>query len=469
LRDSIADHKITRSPDSMISLAWFSPMPPIRSGIAACSAALVAGLRPEYAIDVFVDEPVARVAEGTHSAHEFIWRQRARPYDLTVYQLGNSSHHDYAWPYAFRWPGLAVLHDAHLHHARAAALLRTARADDYRAEFSANHPDGDPAVAEMAIKGFDSHLYYDWPMTRLVVEASRVTAVHSRATAEALRGVYPAARIEPVRLGHGTLVTSAHEDEARVRVRTRYGLPETALIVGCFGGLTPEKRIPQLLAAFDTVLGGDPAAFLFLAGSAADHYDVRADLDARGLTGRAVLTGYLESDEEMTDCIAASDIAVNLRWPTAREVSGPWLRCLAAGKPTIITDLAHLAGVPSLDPRTWTVRSSRPPGYDPDGTGQLEEAVCVAVDILDEDHSLGLALRRLATDAALRETLGRAARAYWTREHAVESMLKDYRRVIPRAIDGPAPEYPLPAHLTNDGTALLRTLLAPFGMPAPLR
>ncbi|MCA1652361.1 MAG: hypothetical protein LC753_19565, partial [Acidobacteria bacterium] len=118
---------------------------------------------------------------------------------------------------------------------------------------------------------------------------------------------------------------------------------------------------------------------------------------------------------------------------------------------------------------TWTVRTSRRPGGRPDRLDQPQEAVCVAVDILDEDHSLGLALRRLATDATLRETLGRAARAYWAQEHAVESMLQDYRRVIPLAIDRPAPAYPLPAHLTNDGTAVLRTLLAPFGMPAPLR
>jgi hypothetical protein len=40
-------------------------------------------------------------------------------YDLCVYQTGNSRTHEFIWPYLFRWPGLVVLHDARLHHARA--------------------------------------------------------------------------------------------------------------------------------------------------------------------------------------------------------------------------------------------------------------------------------------------------------------------------------------------------------------
>src|ERR1044072_7754874 len=110
-------------------LAWFSPIPPVRSGVAVYSAELVAALRSEHRIDVFVDEPVAaapaRRPEPARSAHEFVWRQRQAPYDLTVYQLGNSSHHDYLWPYLFRYPGLTVLNDDHLHNARAAQLLRS--------------------------------------------------------------------------------------------------------------------------------------------------------------------------------------------------------------------------------------------------------------------------------------------------------------------------------------------------------
>src|SRR5688572_7477829 len=142
-------------------------MPPVRSGIAACSAELVAALGARHEIDVFVDEPVAAAAPATCSAHEFLPRHRRSPYDLTVYQLGNASHHDYLWPYLFRFPGLTVLHDPQLHHARAAGLLRTRRPDDYRREFAANHPDTPPDAAELAVAGFDSHLYYLWPMIRL--------------------------------------------------------------------------------------------------------------------------------------------------------------------------------------------------------------------------------------------------------------------------------------------------------------
>jgi hypothetical protein len=125
-------------------VAWFSPMPPVRSGIAACSADLVTAL-DDHQIDVYVDQPIAGSTAPAgpsrcRSAHEFVWRHASEPYDLTVYQIGNSSHHDYIWPYLFRYPGLTVLHDGRLHHARAAALLRQGRADHYRCEFEASVP-----------------------------------------------------------------------------------------------------------------------------------------------------------------------------------------------------------------------------------------------------------------------------------------------------------------------------------------
>lgn len=431
-------------------LAWFSPMPPVATGIAHCSADLVAALGDEHAIDVYTDE------RNRTSAHDFLWRHHRAPYDLIVYQLGNSSHHDYQWPYLFRFPGLVVLHDAHLHHARASCLLRTSRADDYRAEFTANHPDADPNLAELAIAGFDNHLHYRAPMIKLVLERSRVAAVHSRATAERLRTVAPAASIESIRLGHG--VRLSDEDAGRIgaAARVRHGIPAGAIVFGCYGGLTPDKRVPQILAAFAAARPSIANAHLLLAGAVAGHYDLRADLARHRLEDCTTVTGYLEDEAALTGAIAACDVALNLRWPTAREVSGPWLRCLAAGRATVTVELAHLADVPSIDPRTWMPTAAGAP------------PCTVAIDIVDEEHSLRLAMRRLAADAALRAALGRGGREYWSANHSLDGMADDYRRLIARAAAAPAPApVALPDHLLETGDGTLRAVMQAVGVGVP--
>lgn len=437
-------------------LAWFSPMPPSRTGIAAYSAEVVEALRGEHLVIDVYPEP---------KAHDFVWKHVKQPYDLIVYQLGNSSYHDYMWPYLFRYPGLVVLHDARLHHARAAALLRRERRDDYRTEFAANHHEASPDAAEFGVAGFDSYLYYNWPMTALVIESSRATAVHAPILADELRTRHPASIVATIRLSQGEVVSDDRARAARSRVRAMYGIREDAVLFGVFGGLTPEKRVPQVLRALASTLLYLGDVRLLLAGAAAGHYDVAADVRNRGLQQEVTITGYLERDDDFTDHLAACDVSVNLRWPTAREVSGPWLRALAAGRPTITMDLAHMADVPALDPRTWTVA---PVGAARD---DVPAPVTVAVDVLDEDHSLRLAMLRLAGDADLRARLGAAARAYWLREHSKEQMLDDYRRIIARAMEGPeggeSARPQLPAHLVDSADRKLHALLEPFGLPDP--
>ena len=275
-------------------LAWFSPMPPVRSGVAACSADLVRALSEAYAIDVFVDEPVARLARDTRSAHEFVWRHAQAPYRPDRFSDGQLVEPRLHLAVPVPVSGLTVLHDVHLHHARAAALLRNRRASDYRVEFRWNHPVADPNLAEVAIAGFDTHLYYSWPMTRLAAETSRLVAVHSPALVDMLAVDAPAARIDVVRLGHGTTMTPDAQQTARCDVRTRYGVPPDAVLFGCFGSLAPDKRIPEVLSALEDIVRYVPTAHLLLAGAPASHYDVASDVRRRGLDARTRLTGYLD-------------------------------------------------------------------------------------------------------------------------------------------------------------------------------
>lgn len=460
-----------------VRIAWFSPLPPVKTGIAGRSAELIDLLRTRgHAIDAYPES----------QAHNFLWRRRLEPYDLTVYQFGNSSHHDYEWPYALQYPGLTVLHDTHLHHARAALLLKERRIDDYRTEFRWSHPEVSPDAAEIAVAGFDSRLYYEWPFVRPLVEASRLVAVHGvGARNELLSGLTRNAaapdkhaeladRVVAIRLGEGERVTPEREARARLEVRARYGIDPDAVLFGSFGGVTPEKRVAQTLAALRAVLPHAPSARLLLAGAPAPDYDVVADAVALGVADRVTFTDYLETDADLTNHIAACDVNLNLRWPTARETSGPLLRALAAGKPTITTDLAHLGDYESLDPRTWALTSGlRPLTSDlrpltSDLRPLTSEPICVAIDILDEDHSLRLAMRRLATDADLRARLGRAAYEYWTREHTVEGMADDYERIMRDAATRPDPIVELPSHVRDAGDRRLHALLQPFGIEPPV-
>ncbi|MBW8895413.1 MAG: hypothetical protein JF613_04425 [Acidobacteria bacterium] len=438
-------------------LAWFSPMPPVPTGVATCSRDVLAELGKRHAIHVYVHAggagaPLA-AAEApecvrVYSAHDFVWRQRAEPYDLTVYQVGNSSHHDYLWPYLFRYPGLTVLHDAHVHHARAAALLRTRRPDDFRREFAANHPDVSADLAELAVAGFDNQLYYGWPMSRLIIEASRLTAVHSAPLAARLREQFPHARITNIRLGHGEWLSADRISTGRSRVRAAYRIADDAVLFGVFGGLTPDKRVPQILDALGAVIPYAPSAHLLLAGAPARHYDVMADVHQRGLSDRVTLTGYLPSESELTDPRTWAVNAIGIR----DAESG--IRDAGPG----IVDTT--SGAERGDSRkSGSDRGSRTadPGVSPD-------SVTVAIDILDEDHSLRLAMRRLATDPELRKSLGHAGQRYWAREHSITSMLDDYERVLAEAAKLPVADVALPDHLVTDGDRLLKAVLDEFGL-----
>jgi len=135
-----------------VRIAWFSPLSPVKTGVAAVSAELVAALAARgHLVDTYQES----------NAHDFPWTHRLHAYDRIVYQFGNSSPHDYEWPYALRYPGLIVLHDTRLHHARAALLLREQRRDDYRRELAWSEPGVTPDAAELAVAGFDSRLYYE--------------------------------------------------------------------------------------------------------------------------------------------------------------------------------------------------------------------------------------------------------------------------------------------------------------------
>jgi glycosyltransferase involved in cell wall biosynthesis len=451
----------------MARLAWFTPLPPERSGIAAYNAALLPLVAAAHDIEIYTATeaplPLDGSAPPVFPAHEFAWRQLRRPYDLNVYQLGNAVCHDFIWPHLARYPGLVVLHDGQLHHARARQLLASGQGDEalrrgrdaYRAEFRYNHPDAPGDVAQLVIDALAGSIYYLYPMLRWVLRTARLVAVHGPGLARELADEHPGVEVQTVRHGMADPLDGAAATRAEA-LRARFGVPPGAVLFAAFGLVTPEKRIPAILRALASL---PRSAHLLVAGGTVDHYHPAAEAKALDVEDRVHLTGYVP-DDELDAHVAAADVCLSLRWPSGRETSGTWLRALAAGKPTVVTDLAHGAETPSLDPDTWEIL---PAPLARPGTGL--DPVSVSVSLTDEPRQLLRAMRRLAGDAGLREALGRAARAHWSAHHTMEAAVGDYGRAIARALGSPAPRvHGLPSHLRPDPHEAARRLVTEWGV-----
>jgi glycosyltransferase involved in cell wall biosynthesis len=414
-----------------VRIALVSPLPPAGTGIADYSADVVDALGHGFEIEGFHDQPgvdASRVACPTHPAASLLARHRERPFDLAVYQMGNGTAHAFQYDLLPRLPGLLVLHDLVLHHARARAFLDAPEVRAYAAEpSSASRRDAArvplaayaaelaysyPAQAERleaAQMGTVGDLLpYAYPLFRLPVEAARAVAVHNAFMADAVRAEVPDAEVVLVAMP----VTPVRVAPERVReLRAQLGIVPGELVVGAFGLLTREKRIDTVVRAVARVQASMPRVRLLLVGPVPDTEALATLLAARGLRG-TIVAGRVPF-EELAAHIEASDVVAHLRYPTARETSAALLRVLAQGRPAIVSDLEHLAEIP-------------------------RDAV-VRVDVTDEEGEVTRALLRLAEQEPLRARLGTAARSYVEREHNVGRTRETYTLAIEHALARPSP------------------------------
>jgi glycosyltransferase involved in cell wall biosynthesis len=390
-------------------LAWFGPVPPAATGIADYDAEVLAMVASRHAVDVFVEQDGVDRSRlpadcAVHPAAEFARRHARQPYDLAIYQLGNSLHHAFLYPHLARVPGLLVLHELVLHHSRARMLSPPL----YRAELAYCYPEAE-RLAEAHFGTVGDLLPYAYPLFRIPVEASRAVAVHNDFMAAAVREEVADARVVRVRMPAAVVEVSP---DAAAQVRARHEIARDAFVVGVFGLLTREKRIETLARAVARAAVHLPGLRLLLVGPVADPEALRRLLDRLGVAGRTVVIGRV-AFEELPAHIQAADLVAHLRYPTARETSAALLRVLAQGRPTVVSDLEHLAEIPA-------------------------DAV-VRAKVTDEEGELTRAILRLASSPRERERLSRAAADYVRREHSPERCLESYEEAIAAAVAAPAP------------------------------
>ena len=306
-------------------VAFFSPLPPRRSGIADYSATLLEHLKPLVEVQAFAD------ASQPFDPADF---------DIALYQLGNNPDHDFVYEAALRHPGVVVMHESNLHHLIAELTIRRDNWEGYLRE--CEYEGGPEALAyARRVRALEVGPDYEGVrMTRRVLGAARGVIVHSQFMVDEMRacGFHgPVARIP-----HGAWVP----DASRNAWRHRLGLDETVPLIGIFGFLKPYKRIAESLRAFRRLLRVVPTAKMILVGEPHPDFPLQSLIRSLGLTAAVRPMGFAPI-EDFTGYMAACDIVLNLRYPTVGESSGSLLRALGLGKAVLVSDVGSFREFPA--------------------------------------------------------------------------------------------------------------------------
>jgi hypothetical protein len=151
-----------------------------------------------------------------------------------------------------------------------------------------------------------------------------------------------------------------------------------------------------------------------------------------------------------------ADAILALQWSADDEWPAAALAAMAAGTPVVVLEMETTADWPALDPQTWQPR---------DPLGATTPAV-ISIDPRDEEHSLVLAMRRLASSPGLRAELGAAARNWWITHATPNRAAETWSGLIEEAMTLTPPDRPpdWPAHLVADGSETARGILEQLGV-----
>jgi glycosyltransferase involved in cell wall biosynthesis len=188
-------------------------------------------------------------------------------------------------------------------------------------------------------------------------------------------------------------------------IRDEFGIAAESVVVTLIARLVPIKRVDRFLRAAVMLADVEGLEFMIV-GDGELHETLRGSAEAQALGDRIKWTGFRQ---DMPEVCFASDVVVLCSDNEGTPVS--LLEAAAAGLPTVSTRVGGAAAV-VLDGQT----------------GLLVDR--------DDDHGLGLAIRRLIGDHELREQMGAEARRHALSSFSLERLVRDvdelYRRLLTR-------------------------------------
>lgn len=409
-------------------LAFVSPVPPERTGIAKASAELLVGLVAHFEIELISDQPHTALPDVLASLpiRSSAWfAVHGSEYDRIVYQFGNSPFHTHMFALLRKYPGVVVLHDFFLSEVLAYEEVSGRIRGVWTQALYDSH--GYPALRARHGANGIAYAKQVYPSNLEVLQLARGVIVHSEYPRRLANEWYGASadnwRVIPLVRG-----VVAESDPAGAR--STLGIRRDAFVICSFGFVDPTKLSHRLLDAWlASQLRTDPACHLiFVGGNHTGPYGARLQerVLQSGMEGRVQITEWVD-DATYDLYLQAADMCVQLRTMSRGETSAAALDCLNHAQPTIVNANGSMADFPT------------------DVVWKLQDEF--------EDSELVTALEMLWRDEGLRSRLGSAAQQLISKMHSPAHCAQQYAAAI------------ADFYTEGDVHALLQSIAAVPGLP----
>lgn len=386
-----------------MKVAYFTPLNPAKTGIADYSEEMLPDLAQHIDLDIYIDQRIHPDNKEIIKKFNVLPYEEASfnpdAYDGILYHMGNDySAHAYIYRALLKYPGIVVLHDYVLQGFYAEKYDADDDFDAYRSRLIKYYGKKGAEIAN-SIARRDPHPIWEsekslhYPLNEEILERAKGVIVHSDFVRNRVekKTDRPVIKIHH----HGHVLKSFNRDV----FRSELGLKSEDILIASAGYINRNKRYTQILNALARI---NDLSFTF-AVAGKDRGKILDNCSPKDSPPLLNL-GHLDLTR-LEEFIHASDICINLRYPTMGESSGVLLRMMGYGRPVLVTDYGSYAEFPD-----YTVIKI-PPG-------------------INEEEFIRRFVNALIRDKDFRTSIGREAAAYVKEECSIPKCAREYAAFI---------------------------------------
>jgi glycosyltransferase involved in cell wall biosynthesis len=318
-----------------------SPWPSQRNGIADYACEIVRHGASPVTVVTEAASPLPIFDKVRFETPDAFSRQ---PGPRRIYHFGNNPDHCFLVPLFMREPGIAVVHDVSLHYLaeKTDKLIPGFFREAVKRE-TGPHAD---ALFRTWRGGLKRALDYveikciDW------LADAQAIVVHSHYARRMIEVALPSVAVHVI--PHFAYVGGGYPTLGlRQNVRRMLKLERDAFVVSTLGFVTRHKQYDSVMRAIASLPESLRRKVTYVvAGQVQPHeYNIEADIREHG-ANYVRLLDYV-SDQTMTNLMYASDLILNLRYPTFGESSGSVARALGVGAVLVVPDAGSFAEIPA--------------------------------------------------------------------------------------------------------------------------